>query len=299
MSGRWKHNLPLYAMLLPAVVLVAIFSYGPMVGIVIAFQNFIPAKGSLFASEWIGWDNFEYVYHLPTTGQVIWNTFFISIMKIVANLAVPILTALLLNEVRKKLFKRTLQTIIYFPHFLSWVILSGILIDVLSPNGGIANQFLNFFGLKSIYFLGNENWFPFVLVGTDVWKEFGFNTIVFLAALTGINPALYESAVVDGASRWKQTIYITLPGIMPIIVLMATLAVGNVLNTGFDQVFNLYSPSVYASGDIIDTFVYRTALINAQFAVATAFGLFKSVVSLVLLSAAYLLAYRLANYRIF
>lgn len=299
MNGRWRLNVPLYFMLLPAVALVALFSYGPMVGIVIAFQDFIPAKGGLFQSEWVGWKNFEYVYHLPTTGQVIWNTFFISVMKIIANLVVPIATALLLNEVRKQLFKRTVQTVIYFPHFLSWVILSGILIDVLSPNGGILNQFLAFLGVKSIYFLGDENWFPFVLVGTDVWKEFGFNTIVFLAALTGINPALYESAVMDGASRWKQTLHITLPGITPIIVLVATLGVGNVLNTGFDQVFNLYSPSVYSTGDIIDTFVYRTALINAQFAVATAFGLFKSVVSLVMLSAAYLIAYRAANYRIF
>lgn len=298
MTGRWKFNLPLYAMLFPAVILVLVFSYGPMVGVVIAFQNFLPTSG-LFGSEWVGWRNFDYVYHLPSTGQVIRNTFYIALMKVVANLAVPIVTALLLNEVRRKLFKRTVQTIIYFPHFLSWVILSGILIDVLSPNNGIVNALLSWIGLPRVYFLGNENWFPFVLVGTDVWKEFGFNTIVFLAALTGINPALYESAVVDGASRWKQTLYITLPGIAPIIVLMGTISVGNVLNTGFDQVFNLYSPSVYSTGDIIDTFVYRTALINAQLAVATAVGLFKSVVSFVLLSAAYLLAYRLANYRIF
>jgi putative aldouronate transport system permease protein len=298
LTQRWKADIPLYLMLLPGVILVAVFCYGPMVGIVIAFQKFIPTKG-LFGSHWVGFENFKYVYSLPTTTAVIRNTFVISIMKLVVGVFVPVTTALLLNEVRKMAFKRTIQTIVYLPHFLSWVILSGILIDVLSPNTGIVNQIMGWFGLSNIYFLGNEHWFPFVLVGTDVWKEFGFNTIIYLAALTSINPSLYEAAVIDGASRWKQTLHITIPGITPIIVLMMTLSLGNILNNGFDQVFNLYSPSVYSTGDIIDTFVYRTALINAQLSVATAVGLFKSVVSFIMLSSAYFIAYRLANYRIF
>lgn len=297
-SRKWKMEAPFHLMILPALVLILVFSYGPMVGISIAFQKFVPTNG-LFGSKWIGFDNFSYVYNLPDTTRVIYNTVFIAIMKMITGLVAPIGTALLLNELGKPLFKRTIQTVIYMPHFLSWVILAGIIVDVLSPNYGILNGFLGWLGIPPTFFLGDERWFPFVLVGTDVWKEFGFGTIVYLAALTGINPALYEAAVIDGAGRWKQTLYVTLPGITPIIVLMSTLSLGNILNAGFDQVFNLYSPTVYSTGDILDTYVYRLGLVNLQFGVATAVGLFKSVVSFFLISLSYLLAYRLANYRIF
>ncbi|QHT59971.1 sugar ABC transporter permease [Paenibacillus lycopersici] len=294
----WANDLPLHIMVWAGLVFILIFAYGPMAGLVIAFQKFVPTKG-LFGSAWVGLDNFHYILSLPDTRRVIFNTVFISIMKLIAGLAAPLATALLLNEIRVKAFKRTVQTVIYLPHFLSWVILSGILIDVLSPNFGLLNDFIAWLGFDRIFFLGNDKWFPFVLVGTDVWKEFGFGTIVYLAALTGINPALYEAAVIDGAGRWKQTLNVTLPGIVPIVVLLMTLSLGNVLNAGFDQVFNLYSPSVYSSGDILDTYVYRLGLVNFDFGVATAVGLFKSAVSLVLISASYLMAYRFANYRIF
>ncbi|MBO9607884.1 MAG: sugar ABC transporter permease [Paenibacillaceae bacterium] len=297
-TRNWKMEAPFHLMIFPALVCVLIFSYGPMAGIGIAFQKFVPTSG-LFGSKWIGFDNFSYVYSLPDTTRVIYNTVFIAVMKMIAGMAAPIATALLLNEIARPLFKRVVQTVIYMPHFLSWVILSGIIVDVLSPNYGIFNDFLGWLGIKPTFFLGDERWFPFVLVGTDVWKEFGFGTIVYLAALTGINPALYEAAVIDGAGRWKQTLYVTLPGIAPIVVLMGTLSLGNILNAGFDQVFNLYSPTVYSTGDILDTYVYRLGLVNLQFGVATAVGLFKSVVSFVLISVSYLLAYRLANYRIF
>ncbi len=291
-------QLPLHYMLLPALVVLVIYSYFPMVGLVMSFQKFSPVNG-IFGSEWIGFDNFQYVMNLPGTFRVIWNTVFIALMKIIANLLLPIIMALLLNEIIKERFKRIVQTMIYLPHFLSWIILSGVIIDILSPSTGVVNYFLGLFGVKSIYFLGDNLWFPFVLVISDVWKEFGFNTIIFLAALTNINPSLYEAAIVDGANRWKQTLHVTVPGMLPIIILIMTLSLGNVLNAGFDQVFNLYSPQVYESGDIIDTFVYRIGFIDAQFGVATAVGLFKSVVSLILISTSYFLAYRLANYRIF
>lgn len=290
--------MPLHAMLLPSVLIVLVYSYGPMLGLVIAFQRFIPAKGIL-GSEWIGFKNFTYVFSLPDIMTVIANTLFISVMKIITGLLVPILVAMLLNEVRKTAFKRAVQTFIYFPHFLSWVLLSGILIDVLSPEHGLVNRLLGYFGIAPIYFLGDNRWFPYVLVATNEWKEFGFNTIIYLAALTGINPTLYEAAVIDGAGRWRQTWHITLPGMRPILVLLLTLALGQVLNAGFDQVLNLYSPQVYESGDIIDTMVYRMGLLNAQYSVATAVGLFKSVISLALISTAYFLAYKLARYRIF
>ncbi|MFD0713571.1 ABC transporter permease [Paenibacillus sp. GCM10027626] len=299
--AKWKWSgsgeLPLHLMVLPGLVLVLIYSYGPMLGIVIAFQKFMPALG-FFKSEWAGLGNFEYVASLPDVPHVIWNTVYIASMKIAAGLFVPITVALLLNEVAKHWIKRGVQTLIYLPHFLSWIILGGILIDILSLKG-IVNQFLGLFGIDAIYFLGDNAWFPYVLVISDIWKEFGFGTIIYLAALTSINPALYEAAIMDGANRWRQTWHITLPGMLPIVILMMTLSLGNVLNAGFDQVFNLYSAQVYESGDIIDTFVYRIGMIDYQYGVATAVGLFKSLVSLLFISVSYLLAYRLANYRIF
>jgi len=285
-------------MLIPGVVLTIIFSYVPIAGIVIAFQKFQPAKG-IFNSKWIGFDNFEYMLNMPNFTSVLWNTVFIALIKIIAGLIVPIIVALLLNEVANAFFKRTVQTIIYFPHFLSWVILGGIVVDILSPSSGIVNQFLGYFGIKPIFFLGNENWFPYTLVISDTWKNFGYGTIVYLAALTGINQQLYEAAVVDGANRWKQTWHVTLPGMMPIITLMTVLSLGDVLNAGFEQVFNLYSPMVYSTGDIIDTFVYRIGLIEAQYGVATAVGLFKSVIAFILIVWSNKLANKYAGYRVF
>lgn len=285
-------------MFLPGAVLLLVYHYFPTFGFVIAFQDFIPAKG-FFKSEWSGWDNFNYILGLPNFYQVLWNTFYISLLKVISGQIFPILIALLLNEMRIRALKRTVQTLIYLPHFMSWVILGGILIDILSPSKGIINQIITAMGFEPVFFLGNPEIFPYVLVGSDLWKDFGFSTIVYLAALTSINPSLYEAAVVDGASRWKQTINITLPGMMPVIVLMATLSMGQILNAGFEQVFNLYSPTVYETGDIIDTLVYRMGLVQAQYGLATAIGLFKSAVSLVLISMSYYLAYRFANYRIF
>ncbi|CAN7409704.1 ABC transporter permease subunit [Paenibacillus sp. LjRoot153] len=295
---KWKAQMPLHLMLIPGLIAILIFQYYPMAGIVIAFQKYMPTQG-LFHSKWIGLDNFRYVMELPDFYRVLWNTIYIALMKIIVGLIVPILIAILLNEIRKNAVKRIVQTLVYLPHFLSWVILSGILLDVLSPKEGIVNAGLRALGMQSIFFLGDNQWFPFTLVLTNEWKEFGFSTIVYLAAILGINPALYEAATMDGANRWKQTLHITLPGMAPIIVLLATLSIGNVLNAGFEQVFNLYSPIVYESGDIIDTFVYRIGMIDAQYGVATAVGLFKSLVSFILIALSYTMAYRFANYRIF
>ncbi len=298
MNKKIIKQLPLHMMLLPGIVLLLLFSYVPMVGIVIAFQQFIPTHG-LFGSEWIGWDNFRYAFELPDFRLVMRNTLFISSMKIVAGTIAALITSLLLNEIGRMWFKRGIQTLIYLPHFLSWVILGGILIDILSPSNGIIGQILSSFGLEPVFFLGSNSWFPYVIVISDVWKEFGFSTIVYLAAMTSINPTLYEAARMDGANRWRQTWHITLPGMRPIIILLATLSLGNVLNAGFDQIFNLYSPAVYESGDIIDTMVYRMGLVDFQYGLATAIGLFKSVISFFLISTSYWLAYRFANYRIF
>jgi putative aldouronate transport system permease protein len=285
-------------MLVPGIVLVLIFSYIPMAGIMMAFQKYVPNKG-LFGSPFIGLKNFQLLMDYPDIGRIFFNTVYIAVMKIVAGMIVPVTVAILLNELRKEWVKRTFQTLVYLPHFLSWVLLSGILIDVLSPSSGILNQVLGLFGIDPVFFLGDNKWFPYVMVISDVWKEFGFGTIVYLAALTGINPSLYEAAEIDGAGRFKQTLHVTLPGMLPIIVLMFTLSIGNVLNAGFDQIFNLYSPPVYESADIIDTFVYRMGIEQAQFGFATAVGLLKSVISFIFVSMSYILAYRVANYRIF
>ncbi|BBH21559.1 sugar ABC transporter permease [Paenibacillus baekrokdamisoli] len=295
---RFTKEWPLHMLLLPGIVIALIFSYVPMAGIAIAFEKFIPTKG-IFKSQWVGWDNFKYMMEYPGMGRIMFNTLYIAIMKIIGGLMVPITVAILLNEIRKEVFKRTVQTLVYLPHFLSWVLLGGILIDILSPTSGIINQLLGWFGFKPIFFLGSNAWFPYTLVISDIWKEFGFSTIVYLAALTSINPSLYEAAEMDGAGRWKQTWHVTLPGMLPIIVLMATLSVGNILNAGFEQIFNLYGPAVYESGDIIDTFVYRMGFVQVHYGLATSVGLLKSVVSFVLLSMSYSMAYRFAGYRIF
>ncbi|WP_409342070.1 ABC transporter permease [Paenibacillus sp. MBLB4367] len=295
---RFAKEWPLHLLLVPGVVLAVIFSYVPMAGILIAFERFIPTKG-IFGSPWVGWSNFEMMFNYPDIGRVMFNTIYIALLKIAGGLFVPITIAILLNELRIAAFKRTVQTLVYLPHFLSWVLLGGILIDILSPSTGIVNQALKLFGIDPVYFLASNGWFPITLVVSDIWKEFGFGTIVYLAALTSINPSLYEAAEMDGANRWKQTWHITLPGMMPIIVLMATLSIGNILNAGFEQIFNLYSPPVYESGDIIDTFVYRMGIEKVQYGLATAVGLMKSVVSFILLSVSYFMAYRYAGYRIF
>ncbi|GAB6988508.1 ABC transporter permease [Paenibacillus pini] len=294
----YKQPWVLHFMVLPAAILVFIFSYIPMTGIIMAFQDYKPALG-VSESPWVGLKHFRYMWENDYFLQITWNTLFFACSKIIMNLIIPFIFALLLNEVRKMGLKRSIQTLVYLPHFLSWVTLSGILIDMLAQTG-LVNQFLTaVFGIKPIFFLGDGSWFRFTIIFSDVWKEFGFNMIIFLAALAGINPSLYEAAEVDGAGRWKQTMYITIPSLIPIAIVITTLALGNVLNANFDQVFNLYSPLIYQQGDIIDTFVYREGLLSGQFSFATAVNLFKSMISLILIVISYRLAYRFAGYRIF
>lgn len=293
-KGFAKHY---YLMLLPGFIWLTLFSIVPMFGIVIAFQDFNPGQGILH-SDWVGLENFKYMFSLNDSKTVFFNTLFIAVMKIIANLIVPLIFSLLLNELRLAILKRWVQTIVYLPHFLSWVILSGILLDILSYKGPV-NSLLGFFGISPTLFFGSAELFPFIIVGSDVWKEFGFNTIIFLAALTGINPAMYEAAAIDGATRWQRLLHVTLPGLMTTVILLAVLSLGNVLNAGFDQIFNLYNPLVYSSGDIIDTWVYRTGLLNLQYGLATAMGLMKSIISFLLITTSYFLAAKFANYRIF
>ena len=247
----------------------------------------------------MGLDNFRYVLALPNFLPVLRNTFLIAGAKIVLNLLVPVTVALMLNELGESRIKRPIQTIIYFPHFLSWIIFGGILIDLLSPGTGIVNKLITALGGKPIYFLGDNRYFRGTVIATDVWKNFGYGTIVYLAAITSIDVTLYEAAQIDGANCWQQAWHVTLPGIRMTVVLMMVLALGRVLNAGFDQLYNLCKPIVYESGDILDTFVYRLGLENGAFGPATAVGLFRSVVSLFFISTAYAVAYKLFDYRLF
>lgn len=295
---RAKRELPLHLMLMPCVAIVLVYAYYPMVGLVIAFQNYNPSKG-FFGSKFVGLDNFKYLLSMPNTPSIIFNTVFIAFMKMAAGLIIPIVFAILLDLIRKQAVKRTIQTIIYIPYFLSWVILGGILVDILSPSTGIINDIIKFFGGEPIFFLANERVFPLLLIITDVWKNAGYGTIIYLAAITSIDQALYEAATMDGANRFKQVLHVTLPGMMPIIILMATLSLGNVLNAGFEQVLSLYSPIVYSTGDIIDTFIYRLGLTNNQYGIATAAGLFKSVISFAFIAIGYKLAKKFAGYTVF
>lgn len=286
-----------HIMAVPAVVWLVLFNIVPMFGIVMAFQDYNPALG-YFGSTWVGLDNFEYLFTLGDSFQVITNTLIIATSKVVLNLIVPLIFALLLNELTNLRYKKLVQTVVYLPHFLSWVILASIILNLFGYRG-VVNQFLGLFGAEPVIWFSEESCFRQLLVATDVWKEFGFNAVIFLAALTGVNPNLYEAAAIDGCGKLKSVWHITLPGIMGTVVLLGVLGLGNVLNAGFDQVFNLYSPLVYSTGDIIDTWVYRMGLVDVQFSLATTAGLFKSVISFILIVTSYGLAYKFANYKIF
>lgn len=291
LKRQWQYH----AMLIPGVILTFIFSYIPMYGVIIAFEDFNVGMG--FRSPWVGMKNFIYLFSQPTFLRTIGNTLFIAVWKLIFGIVVPVTFAILLNEMRSNKLKRFYQTLIYIPNFLSWIIMAGVLMDILATNGAI-NQLLTMIGLEKINFLGDAKIFPWTMIISDVWKGFGYGTIVYLAALTGIDPSLYESAVLDGATRWQQIKSITIPLLMPTIVLMTILSLGGVLNAGFDQIYNLYSPSVWATSDIIDTYVYRLGIQQAQYAVGAAVGLFKSLVSAILVITSYILADKLAGYRI-
>lgn len=295
-------SLPLHLMLLPGVILVFIYAYLPMAGVIMAFQDFNIYLGlrAFLDSQWIGLKNYTDLIKMGEVKRILANTITISFWKMVVGYIVPVIVSVLLNEIRKPILKRSFQTIVYMPHFISWVLLAGVLKQVLATDG-IVNNLLDALNVKPIPFLTSNKWFVLTLVASDVWKNFGFNTIVYLAAITSIDPTLYEASIMDGANRRMQTLHVTIPGMLPILVLTLVLMLQNILNAGFDQIFNLYNVQVYATGDIIDTWIYRVSFKAAtpMYDKATAVGLFKSVVSLLFISTSYWLAYRYAKYRIF
>ncbi|MBZ0301394.1 MAG: ABC transporter permease subunit [Anaerolineae bacterium] len=276
----WKARM-LYVLLLPAILFFLIFRYYPYWGLSLAFKDFKPAA-SLFDMPWVGFAHFERLFSLPAFSEVVVNTLVISLLKLIIGMPVPIIFALLLNEIRFTLFKRGVQTVTLFPHFLSWVVYGGIMVLFLAP-GGLVADLVQGFGINGNTLLVDTRYFRGILVVTDIMKGFGFSAILYLAAMTSIDTELYDAARVDGANRLHQIRYITLPGIAGVIVIVLILNLGHILDAGFEQVFVMYNPAVYSVADIIDTYTYRIGLVEGKFSVATALGLFKGIIGFILI----------------
>ena len=292
-----KSHIYYHAFVLPGMIFLLIFSYIPMLGLIMAFQDFKPAQG-FFKSKFVGLKHFQYMLELPDIGRVIRNTVIIALGKIIFGMILAIAFAILLNEIKVKLLKKGVQTIVYLPHFLSWVVLAAVFVNLFNLDGTV-NQVLASIGLQKINFLGDNSVFRKFIIGTDVWKEFGYSSVVYLAAITGIDPGLHEAAAIDGASWWKRVWHVTLPGMLPIILLMTAMNLTNVLSAGFDQVYNLYSQIVYESGDVLDTYIYRIGLVGRQYSFGAAVGLCRSVVAAILLVSANRITGRFTGQRIY
>lgn len=280
----WKRKY-LYLMLVPAIIYYIIFCYVPMYGVTIAFKDFNPMLG-IMKSPWTGFETFQKLFSMKKFYSVFWNTIRISVIRLIFGFPFPIIAALMLNELRRVRMKRVIQTAIYIPNFISWVVLGGILTSILSMDSGIINAIIKALGFSPIGFLTDEKYFVPTMVVSMIWKTFGWNTIIYLAAITGIDQQLYEAATVDGANRWQKLLNITLPCIRSIIVVVLITRIGGLMLAGFEQIFVLYHPGVYGTADIIDTYVYRMGLQDGKFELATAVGLFKSVINFVLVVAA-------------
>jgi putative aldouronate transport system permease protein len=291
--AMWKHRW-IYLIISPTLLYYLVFKYVPLYNAQIAFKDFQPLLG-IEGSPWVGLQNLEVFFNSIYFSQLMTNTIFFSGAKLVLGMPIAIILALMLHETRFALFRNLVQTVTYLPHFISWVIMFGILLMMLSPSEGLVNEVIKAFGGEPIAFLTTPGWFRQIVIGSDIWKETGWSTILYLAALLSISPELYEAAAVDGATRLQRIWNISLPGILPVIVLVTLLRLGNILEGGFNQLFVLYSLPVYSVGDIIDTWVYRSGILDFQFSLATAVGLFKGVIGLVLIIVSSKIAERVAG----
>jgi putative aldouronate transport system permease protein len=256
-----------------------------MIGNIIAFRKFVPG-GYFLGNQWVGFRYFKMFIFDPNFWKIFRNTLTISFSALIVGFPMPIIFALLLNEIRSKYFKKTVQTISYLPHFLSVVVVAGIVMDILTPSGGIVNQLVIALTGKPIQFMQESKYFVGIYVISGIWQEFGWGAIIYLAALTGINPELYEAAEIDGANRFQQTLYVTIPGILPTVIVLLILNVGNLLNVGFEKIMLLYNPMIYETADVISTYLYRMAMQMNSFSYATAIGLFNAIIGLILVAAA-------------
>jgi putative aldouronate transport system permease protein len=280
-----KRDWQLYALLAVPVVYYIIFKYGPMVGNIVAFRKYVPG-GNFLGERWIGLKYFKMFIFDANFWNIFRNTIRISFFSLILGFPAPIIFALLLNEIRSKHFKKTVQTISYLPHFLSIVVVAGMILEILSPSGGIINQIVLAFTEKPVQFMQKSNYFVWIYVFSGIWQEAGWGAIIYLAALTGISPQLYEAAEIDGANRLQQTLHVTIPGILPTVVVLLILSVGNLLNVGFQKIMLLYNPMIYDKADVISTYLYRMAMQMNSFSYATAIGLFNAVIGLILVASA-------------
>ncbi len=279
---RILNHWELYVMMIPVVVFFLIFCYFPMYGIVIAFKEYYPTRGIL-GSPWVGTTHFEWLFSAPEFLRALKNTIVISLLKLVFCFPIPIILSLFLNEVTYLKFKKAVQTAIYLPYFISWVIISSTIYTLLSVNGGVVNNILMALGIDRVNFLTDSSYFYPILILAEIWKGAGWGTVIYISAMSGVSPELYEAATLDGCGRYRKMRYITLPCIMPIIVVMFILQVGNIMNAGFDSVFNLYNPAIYDVSDILDTYAYRIGISQGLVERGAALGLFKTIINFCLL----------------
>ena len=296
-NHKLKAQISMHTMMIPAMLFAIVFFILPLIGLVMAFQDYSISKG-FFRSTFVDIYNFELLFNRPDFTRAIENTVIIALAKIIAITILSIVIALLINEVENKILKKVIQTIIFLPYFLSWALLGNIFVDLFSLNGGV-NYFLSLIGIQGEYWITSNKWFRVIVVATDVWKTLGYQVVVFLAAITSINSNLYEAADIDGAGYWQKCKYITIPGIKPMIILMSILNIGNIMNAGFEQILVMYNPSVYKTGDILDTMSYRIGLVGLNYSMGTAIGLFKSVISCVCFIIAYRIAFKVSDYKLF
>lgn len=278
---RFKQNIPLMIMFFPIIIFYLTFRYAPIMGNMIAFKDYNFIDG-VFGSPWVGLQNFELLFTQPNTVNIIRNTFVLSILQLIFGFPAPIIIAIMLNEVRKMFFKRTIQTIIYLPHFFNWVVIGGIVITVFSMESSIINKWITSLTGSPYPFLYKPASWITIFIGSGVWKEMGFGAIIYLAAISNIDPSLYESASMDGANKFRQIWHITLPGIRPIIIILLILATGSIMEVGFDQVFMLQNAVISQVAEVISTFIYRVGIRKAEFSLTAAMGLFEALVGLVL-----------------
>lgn len=281
----WKQisrNRFLYALLIPVAIYLILFKYAPMAGEIIAFKNYRLSEG-IWGSSWVGFEQFEKLFSSRDFYIVLRNTLLLNLYHLVFAFPVPIVLAILLNEVRAEWYKRTLQNLLYIPHFISWVVLGSIVIALLSPSTGVVNTVLKAFGMEPIYFMADKFWWPVSFIVSGIWKEAGFGTILYLAAMSSIDPTLYEAAKIDGASKRRQIWHVTLPGMRSTIAILLILQVGKMMDVGFEQVYTLRNDAVTSVAEVISTFVYTRGLVSLQYSYTTALGLFQSLIALILI----------------
>nr|WP_248930864.1 ABC transporter permease subunit [Paenibacillus hamazuiensis] len=276
-----RRNKLLYLMVLPVIAYYVIFDYGPMYGLQIAFKDYSPGDG-IWGSPWVGFDHFVEFFNSYYFWRLIRNTLLINVYELIFGFPAPIVLALLLNELRRQYFKRIVQTITYLPHFISVVVVVGMLVDFLARDG-IVNQLLSSFGIASKSYLSEPEWFRFIYVSSGIWQQVGWSSIIYLAALSNIDPTLYEAAKVDGAGRWKQMLHITIPGIMPTVIILLILKMGSMMSVGSEKILLMYNPLTYDTADVISTFVYRKGILEANYSYTAAVGLFNAVIAFTLL----------------